>query len=107
VPGVPQTALSLYGEYDLPWITPGLTLTGRAVYGGSTYYDQANTQKVDDWTRVDIGMRYALKAPHGKPVELRANIENVFNENYWASSARGFLAAGAPRTFTLSASFDF
>lgn len=107
VPGVPETALSLYGEYDLPWVAPGLTLTGRAVYGGSTFYDQANTQEIDDWTRFDIGMRYALEGPHGKPVEFRANVENVFNENYWASSARGFLAAGAPRTFTLSASFDF
>ena len=105
--GVPKTAISLYGEYDMPWLAEGLTLTGRALYNGSTYYDAANTQKVSDWTRFDVGLRYALEGPHGKPVEFRANVENVFNENYWASSARGFLAAGAPRTFTLSASFDF
>lgn len=105
--GIPKTMVSLYGEYDLPWLAPNLSVTGRAIYNGSTYYDQANTQKVPDWTRFDVGMRYALTGPHGKPVELRANVENVFNENYWASSARGFLAAGAPRTFTLSASFDF
>lgn len=107
VPGAPRTAISLYGEYDMPWLAEGLTLTGRAVYTGSTYYDQANTQKVSDWTRFDVGLRYALEGPYGKPVELRANVENVFNENYWASSARGFLATGAPRTFTLSAAFDF
>ncbi|MHB2266057.1 TonB-dependent receptor [Aliihoeflea sp. PC F10.4] len=107
VTGVPKTAISLYGEYDMPWLAEGLTLTGRALYNGSTYYDQANTQKISDWTRFDVGLRYALEGPHGKPVELRANVENVFNENYWASSARGFLAAGTPRTFTLSAAFDF
>lgn len=107
VPGVPKTAFNLYGEYDLPWITEGLTATGRVVYTSGTRYDQANTQRVDDWTRVDIGARYAFVGPYSKPVEVRANIENLFDENYWASSARGFLAAGAPRTFLLSASVEF
>lgn len=106
VPGVPKTSISLYGEYDLPWVED-LTLTGRVVYSGSTYYDQRNLQKVSDWTRVDVGARYKFERENGKPIELRANVQNVFDENYWASSARGFLAAGAPRTFMLSASFDF
>lgn len=106
VPGVPKTMISLYGEYDTPWVED-LTLTGRILYNGSTYYDQANTQKVEDWTRVDLGARYKTAGWNGKPVEIRANVENVFDQNYWASSARGFLAAGAPRTFKLSASFDF
>lgn len=105
-PGVPEISISLYGEYDLSWVED-LTLTGRVVYSGSTYYNQANTQKVDDWTRVDLGARYKFERDNGKAVELRANVENVFNENYWASSARGFLAAGAARTFLVSASFDF
>ncbi|WP_052153361.1 TonB-dependent receptor [Devosia sp. LC5] len=107
VTGVPQVALSLYGEYDVPWITPGLTLTGRVIYSGSAFYDQANTQEVSDWTRFDVGMRYEVEGPSGQPVELKAAIENVFDQNYWASSARGFLAAGAPRTFKVSASFSF
>jgi iron complex outermembrane receptor protein len=105
-PGVPKTMVSLYGEYDLPSIE-NLTLTGRLVYSGNSFYDQANTQKVEGWTRVDLGARYKFERENGKPIEIRANVENVFNENYWASSARGFLAAGAPRTFMLSASFDF
>ncbi|WP_333631737.1 TonB-dependent siderophore receptor [Agrobacterium cavarae] len=105
-PGVPEISISLYGEYDLPWVE-GLTATGRVVYSGSTYYNQANTQKVDSWTRVDLGARYKFERENGKAVELRANVENVFNEDYWASSARGWLAAGAARTFMVSASFDF
>ncbi|OCP02675.1 MULTISPECIES: TonB-dependent siderophore receptor [unclassified Ensifer] len=106
VPGVPNVAISLYGEYDTPWVE-NLTLTGRLVYTGSTYYDQKNTQKVPDWTRVDLGARYSFEREGGKPVEIRATVQNVFDENYWASSARGFLAAGAPRTFMISSSFDF
>ncbi|WP_427026260.1 TonB-dependent receptor (plasmid) [Aureimonas ureilytica] len=107
VPGVPETAFNLYGELDLPWIAQGLTATGRVVYSSGTRYDQANTQRVDGWTRVDLGARYAFTGPYDKPVELKAQVENVFNENYWASSARGFLAAGAPRTVLVSASFEF
>ncbi|WP_082015971.1 TonB-dependent receptor [Aureimonas altamirensis] len=107
VPGVANVAFNLYGEYDINWLTPGLTLTGRVIHTGSTWYDQANTQKIDDWTRVDAGLRYAFTGPYDKPVELRANVENLFGEDYWASSARGFLAAGASRTFTVSAAFEF
>ncbi|MNL27656.1 Ferrichrome receptor FcuA precursor [compost metagenome] len=106
VPGVPKTAITLYGEYDTPWIED-LTLTGRVIYNGSTYYDRSNTQKVSDWTRLDLGARYTAARENGKPVEFRATVENVLNENYWASSARGFLSAGAPRTFMLSGSIDF
>lgn len=106
VPGVPDTSISVYGEYDTPFVE-NLTMTGRVVYGGSTYYDEANTQKVNDWTRVDLGARYVYERQNGKPVEFRANVHNVFDENYWASSARGLLAAGAPRTFMLSTSFEF
>jgi len=107
VPGVPKAAFNLYGEYDVTWLTPGLTVTGRVLHTGSTRYNQANTQRVDDWTRVDLGARYGFVGPFDKPVEVRFNVENVFNESYWASSARGFLAAGAPRTFLLSTSIEF
>lgn len=105
VPGVPRTAASLYAEYDLPQVK-GLTLNGRVLHGGSTWYDQANTQKVAGWTRLDLGARYAFAA-QGRQIELRANAENVLDEAYWSSSARGFLAAGAPRTYAISASMRF
>ncbi len=105
-PGIPDTAVSLYAEYDTPWIED-LSLNGRVVYSGSNYYDPENTVKVADWTRLDLGARYTMERPNGRSVEFRANINNVLNENYWASSARGFLAAGAPRTFALSASMTF
>ncbi|WP_133123164.1 TonB-dependent receptor, partial [Methylobacterium frigidaeris] len=43
-PGVPDVAFNLYGEVDLPpWLAPGLTLTGRAIYTSSQFYNQANT----------------------------------------------------------------
>ncbi|WP_322516137.1 TonB-dependent siderophore receptor [Rhodopseudomonas palustris] len=107
-PGVPVTALNLYGEYDLPhWLGPGVTVTGRVIHTGDVFYDQANTQTVSDWTRVDIGAGYAFTGPSGKPAVLRAAIENVADNAYYLSAARGYLAVGAPRTFVLSATFNF
>lgn len=107
-PGVPDTAFNLYAEYDLPpWLAPGLTLTGRAIYTSSMFYDQTNTQSVPDWTRFDAGLRYTTVGANGKPVVIRALVQNVFDNSYWASAARGFLAVGAPRTFIVSAAIDF
>ncbi|WP_157064009.1 TonB-dependent receptor [Methylobacterium tarhaniae] len=107
-PGVPDVAFNLYGEVDLPpWLAPGLTLTGRAIYTSGQFYNQANTQRVPDWTRFDAGLRYTFEGASGKPVTVRAIVENVFDNSYWASAARGFLAVGAPRTVIVSATVDF
>ncbi|AWN34407.1 TonB-dependent siderophore receptor [Methylobacterium radiodurans] len=107
-PGVPDTAINLYGEVDLPpWLAPGLTLTGRAIYTSRMFYNQANTQSVPDWTRFDAGLRYTFEGANGKPVVIRATVQNLLDDSYWASAARGYLAVGAPRTFILSAQLDF
>ncbi|RVU15670.1 TonB-dependent receptor [Methylobacterium oryzihabitans] len=107
-PGVPDVAFNLYGEVDLPpWLAPGLTLTGRAIYTSGQFYNQANTQSVPDWTRFDAGLRYTFEGVNGKPVVMRAIVENIFDNSYWASAARGFLAVGAPRTVIVSATVDF
>ncbi|GJE16079.1 TonB-dependent receptor [Methylobacterium marchantiae] len=107
-PGVPGTTVSLYGEYDLPpWFARGVTLTGRIIHTASQYYDQDNLQRIPDWTRFDAGLRYTFLGSWGKPVTLRATVENVSGENYWASTGNGFLTLGAPRTYLVSAQLDF
>lgn len=107
--GVPRWQGSLGGEYDLPFLR-ALTFDARVLYTGASYYDAANTMKVDGWTRLDMGARYQL--PLGsRLLTLRARVDNVANENYWASSGgypgSSYLVAGAPRTFGLSAAMDF
>lgn len=107
-PGVPKVNVSLYGEYDMPsWLLRGLTATGRVIYSSPQYFDQANTQKIADWTRLDAGLRYSFLGSWGKPVTLRANVENVLGTNYWASTGGGRLTLGNPRTYVVSAQFDF
>jgi iron complex outermembrane receptor protein len=104
--GVPHVQVNLGGEWDTPFIE-GLTLTGRVIYTSSQYYDQANTQKLPDWTRFDLGARYTFERENGKPVTIRADVLNVAGKDYWAQASNYGLALGTPRTFLLSATFDF
>lgn len=98
----PELNVNLGAEWDVR-VVPGLTLTARAIYTDEQYADAANTMTIPDWTRFDVGARYALKAG-GKPVTLRAAVENVADKAYWANS---YLYRGAPRTYLFSATVDF
>jgi len=106
--GVPDVQLNLGGEVDNPLVA-GLTHSARVIYTSSQVANTANTQSIPDWTRVDLGSRYAFPSPWtGKPITIRANIENVFNANYWSAvSANYGLARATPRTYLVSATFDF
>lgn len=104
--GVPTTQFNLGGEWD-SFTMPGLTATGRLIYTSSQYYNPSNTQSIPSWTRVDIGARYRMTLS-GKALTIRANVENLFDKDYWAAASSSFgLARGAPRTFLLSATMDF
>jgi iron complex outermembrane receptor protein len=76
------------------------------IYTSSQYYDLANTQKIPDWATLDLGVRYATTL-NDRPLTLRANVVNVTGNNYWASTGRGILSQGTPRTVLLSATVDF
>ncbi len=105
--GVPAVSANVGAEWDT-WFVPGLTFTGRVIYTGSQYYDAANLISLPEWTRVDIGARYTFLSPwNGKPIVVRANIENVGNRAYWASAYSSVLTLGAPRTYLLSTTFNF
>ena len=104
-PATPRLQVNLNGEWDTPFL-PGLTLTARALRTSTQYVDTANTQQLPAWTRLDIGARYRFDAG-GKPVTLRASIENLLNKNYWQSAAREGLTMGAPWTLLVSATTEF
>ena len=105
---IPDTQLNLGAEWDVPFVR-GLTLTGRAIYTGTFFADQANTIPVPDWTRFDTGIRYTFVGPwRNKPVVVRFNVDNVFNANYWAgANTNRYLYLGMPRTYLLSTTFTF
>ncbi|MCP3390766.1 TonB-dependent receptor [Bradyrhizobium sp. CCGB12] len=105
--GVPVVNVNMGAEWDTPFVR-GLTFTGRVIYTGSQYVNVTNTLTLPEWTRVDIGARYTFISPwNGKPIVVRANIENVGNKAYWASAYSGVITLGAPRTYLVSTTFNF
>jgi iron complex outermembrane receptor protein len=107
--GVPETQANLNAEWDVPALT-GLTLDGRIVFTGEQYVNETNTTEIESWTRLDFGARYTLNMAE-RPVTLRARVENVTDETYWASTGgfpgANYLIQGNPRTLMVSASIDF
>lgn len=104
--GVPKLQANLGSEWDTRF-APGLTLTGNVFYTGKQYVDQANTQSIPNWTKVDLGARYK-NALLGKSTTYRLGLLNVFNKSYWSSvDSYSGIAIGEPRTLMLSATVDF
>lgn len=106
--GVPEFQATLNAEWDVP--ATGLTLEGRVIHVGEQMVDADNTVVLEDWTRFDAGVRYAFEAG-GRPVTLRARVENVAGEDHWVAvggfPGANYLTLGAPRTLRLSISTDF
>ncbi|SMF88399.1 iron complex outermembrane recepter protein [Azospirillum oryzae] len=102
--GVPDKTFSAGLDWETPWVE-GLALNGRVIYTSGSYLTDANTLRFDGWTRFDIGARYAATIV-GTPVTFRANVENLFDKDYWLTTGT-YVTVGAPRTVLLSASADF
>jgi iron complex outermembrane receptor protein len=107
--GVPDLQGNFNVEWDVPMLT-GLTLDGRIVRTGSQYANAANTVELESWTRLDVGVRYLWQISETE-ITLRARLENVTDEDYWASTGgypgANYLVQGSPRTAVVSASVDF
>jgi iron complex outermembrane recepter protein len=107
--GVSKVNVNFGGEWDTPFIR-NLTLTGRVIYTSEQFANDTNTQVLPAWTRVDLGARYTFASPwNGKPIVVRANVENVFNEAYWSAykTVSSAVSLGAPRTYLVSTTFNF
>ncbi|MGY2262593.1 TonB-dependent siderophore receptor [Pseudomonas sp. SDO55104_S430] len=103
--GVPRFQFNLGADWDMPGIE-GAALSARMLRTGGQYLNAANTQSIPAWNRFDLGARYGFRLDE-REITLRANLENVANEAYWASANGGYLTQGTPRTLKLSATLDF
>ena len=109
-PATPEYNVNLGAEWDIPGVH-GLTLTARGIHSSSQYLDQDNSKQIDGWERFDLGARYAFKVD-ATEVTLRASVENVMDERYWASAGASDdsepgLTLSTPRTYLLSATLGF
>ena len=99
----------LRARLGLDWETPlhGVTVGGRVHYTGKQWADSGNRMRVPAWKRLDLMASYATKFGN-TPVRFNGSVENVADKKYWIGTfGDGFLMAGSPRTFRLSATVSF
>lgn len=107
--GVPRFYMVLGAEYDIKPVD-GLTATARVNHSGSQYANAANTKKLDDYTTLDLGVRYRMHLNQEKnDMVVRVGVDNVTNEKYWSGVEDNgtYIFEGEPRTVKVSMSYDF
>jgi iron complex outermembrane receptor protein len=107
--GVPNFYAVLGAEYDIKPVE-GLTAIARVNHSGSQYANQANTKKLDSYTTLDLGVRYRVALNNNQnQMTVRAGVENVTDENYWAGAddSGTYIYQGEPRTFKVSVGYEF
>ncbi|GGI55218.1 TonB-dependent receptor [Oxalicibacterium solurbis] len=105
VPKLKTVAFLDYAVADVPGLNLNTTLT----YAGSKAFDTQNETIVGGYSVVDAGARYATRIGN-TPVRFNFTVYNVFDKFYWRDVTQGlggYLFPGAPRTFKLTAQFDF
>jgi iron complex outermembrane receptor protein len=110
VSNVPDFKSVIYLDYTLPQM-PSLSLNGSWQYTGNKVFspNSGTRVKVPDYNVFNAGARYVTKIA-GQATTLRFHINNVFDKFYWRDASAqldGYLLAGAPRTFSVTAQFEF
>jgi len=100
---------SLYLSHTLRWsLMPGdLRIGGGARYVGNRAGDPENSFTMPAYTVADAFITWNNQLI-GKHTQLRLNMNNLFNKEYYTSSGGNLrVLEGAPRNVTLTASVDF
>lgn len=102
---VPNNMFKLFSSYKLTGIGNGLTIGGGARWQGDIYTDNAGPNAVrftqEAYTVVDLMARYPLS----KDLTLSANLNNVFDKEYYTTVYTGYY--GTPRHLRVSLSYKF
>ncbi len=105
---VPELKASIYADYAVAAVK-GLNLQAAWQYSGNKAFSPDNSVIVPGYQVWNLGARYSTQIA-GTATTLRFNIDNVSDKFYWrdvTQSLGGYLLPGAPRTYKVSAQFDF
>jgi outer membrane receptor for ferric coprogen and ferric-rhodotorulic acid len=107
----PRKLVKLFTTYQLPSAVQGLTVGGGVNWRSKNYSDSTNPVtgapfrfQQDAFAVVNLMARYAVN----ESLQLQANVENLLDKTYY--SQIGFYSQyryGAPRHFTVAASYRF
>ena len=99
----PKWSASLWTRYELNDV---IALNAGAFYEGERFAANANTVTKDAYTRVDVGATYKINL-NNTDVNLRLNIENLFDTNYLAGGGLNNVTIGEGASVRLAAQFSF
>lgn len=69
-------------------IAPALSVFGTLRYFDDAYYEDLNLVLIPSHTLASVGLQYETEIG-GRPAQLTANINNLFNEKYWELNQLG------------------
>jgi iron complex outermembrane receptor protein len=99
----PKWSASLWTRYEL---NDAVAFNAGAFFEGERFADNANTVTKEGYTRVDIGATYKLNL-NNNDINLRLNIENLFDKNYLAGGGLNNVTVGEGTSVRLAAQFSF
>ena len=98
---VPYNQFSWWNKYQ---IDPVWAASVGLIYFSDSYASSDDTVSLPGFFRVDAG----LYAKINETWKAQINVENVFNQGYWASAdGNNNISPGQPRTFRLTATAKF
>ncbi|MDR2461146.1 MAG: TonB-dependent receptor [Deltaproteobacteria bacterium] len=104
VQGVAKWSGVIATEYA---ITENDVAMGRVVYTGPAYVTDANKVELPSWVSLDLGFKHKIDLD---PVDitLSATCFNVLGNDYWLGrGGTNVIGLSMPRTFAITAQFDF
>lgn len=109
LPGIARHNFNMFTFYEFPVLDGLLGLGGGVFYQGDVFVSYENRAKYGSWEQVDVAGYYKRG-----PWKLQANVRNLFDKEYrqaqaFASELLGSIRVGtaAPRTFAISAAYEF
>ncbi|MBQ4860758.1 TonB-dependent receptor [Pseudoalteromonas sp. MMG013] len=94
----PQWSASLWSRYEFSDV---FAINAGAFYQGERFANYENTITKAAYTRIDAGATYKLGLKHAD-VNVRFNIENLFDKNYLAGGGVNNVTVGEETTFRLA-----
>lgn len=107
----PRKLFKIFSTYQLPGALRALTVGGGVNYRSKAYFDGSNPVtgaayrfQQDGYVLVDLMARYAVT----DELQIQLNVENLLDKTYYSQT--GFYSQyryGAPRNYTISATYKF
>ncbi len=99
----PEWSASVWSRYEL---TENFAINAGAFYEGERFANTDNTIVKDAYTRVDVGATYKI-ALQNTDINLRFNIQNLFDTDYLAGGGTSNVTVGDGRNFRLAMQIAF